>query len=193
MAYKLLDLRKALMAYKKQKKFKGTPSKMKKGEIMEALKSLNFDFTSLSSSTKSSTEYDKKKEAPSAPTSAPSSKRGRKPKVNVPPSATKSPLVYDKATGTYVKQVPKATSSSVPPKKGRKSYSAPPPPFSSVPPNATGSVPSGAAGRGRGRGRPRNVPVPSSSMELVPVLKMKPATDTQYGRIYKSRVPLLTN
>lgn len=45
--YKLVDLRKALMVYKKNKQFSGSPSKMTKTQIVDALKTLNFSFHSL--------------------------------------------------------------------------------------------------------------------------------------------------
>jgi hypothetical protein len=84
MAYSLTELRKALMALKKEKKFSGTPSKMKKSEIMDALKSLNFQFNSLPSYGKNVKPQQKRK-TPIGPT---------------------MPVVYSKKTGTYVKTAP---------------------------------------------------------------------------------------
>ena len=127
-SYKLTDLRKALMVYKKEKKYTGTPSKMKKAEIMDALKGLNFDFSSLSPEGKNPITYDK-------------ASGGYKKKEAKPPVG--AGMVFDKATGTYVKGG-KASA----PKKGRMAVSTPPPPRSSAP-------------AGRGRGRPRKVPTPT--------------------------------
>lgn len=90
-SYKLPVLRAALMNYKKEKKFKGSPSKMKKTEIVDALKSLGFNFDSLRNTTP--LEYDK----------ASSSYQ----RVKGPPA-----LAYDKATGVYKKTKSKAKGSN---------------------------------------------------------------------------------
>lgn len=150
-SYKLTDLRKALMVYKKEKKYTGTPSKMKKAEIMDALKGLNFDFSSLSSEGKNPITYDK-------------ASGGYKKKEAKPPVG--AGMVFDKATGTYVKGG-KASA----PKKGRMAVSTPPPPRSSAP-------------AGRGRGRPRKVPTPAGV--AAPVAGAAPASLGRRRRFFSS-------
>lgn len=101
MGYSLPELRGALMMLKKEKKFSGTPSKMKKGEIMDALKSLNFAFNTLPSYGKG-VKPQLKRKVPFGPEPKPKAKRGRKPKQAV----ASLPITYSKATGTYVKDAP---------------------------------------------------------------------------------------
>ena len=72
------------MALKKEKKFSGKPSKMKKSEIMDALKSLNFQFNTLPSYGKG-VKAQRKRTKPIGP---------------------QLPLTYSKKTGTYVKNAP---------------------------------------------------------------------------------------
>lgn len=103
MGYSLPELRGALMMLKKEKKFSGKPSKMKKGEIMDALKSLNFAFSTLPSYGKG-VKPQRKRTVPFGPEPKPKAKRGRKPKVVE--AVASLPLTYSKATGTYVKSAP---------------------------------------------------------------------------------------
>jgi len=103
-SYKLPQLRRALMTYKKEKKFKGSPSKMKKSEIVDALKSLGFDFKSLSNTAplaydKYSSSYQRvKPEALAFDKST-----GIYKKATSRAKTAANPLTYDKATGVYKK------------------------------------------------------------------------------------------
>lgn len=116
-SYKLADLRRALMNYKKEKKYKGSPSKMKKTEIVEALKSLGFNFDSLRNT--APLEYDKATSSYQRVKGPPALVFDKATGVYKKRTSTKkdmgsNPLTYDKASGVYKKRNPrkKATGSN---------------------------------------------------------------------------------